>query len=179
MPLQNQGNEALKRRKTWVFGVIAAVAVLAVIAGVGLWKYHEQPQFCATCHIMQPYLDSWKNPGLLAHGHAEAGVTCLECHEPTLKQQVEELVKYVTADYQTPLKQRKFSMDWCFRCHEHGTYAELAERTADRERNPHDSHYGQLECRLCHRVHQTSELYCATCHDDVPLPENWTRPTQP
>ncbi|NIN65562.1 MAG: hypothetical protein GTO63_12870 [Anaerolineae bacterium] len=30
--------------------------------------------------------------------------------------------------------------------------------------NPHDSHYGEMECPLCHKMHRESEDYCAWCH---------------
>lgn len=56
--------------------------------GAGGWVYHEQPQFCTTCHIMQPYLDSWnaedtlvvslEDPMLLAYDHALA---CIDSHD--------------------------------------------------------------------------------------------------
>ena len=36
----------------------AGGVVLGGVGAVGSWQYHEQPQFCATCHIMEPYLES-------------------------------------------------------------------------------------------------------------------------
>ena len=48
----------------------------------------------------------------------------------------------------------------------------LAEATGDEELNPHDSHYGEMECRLCHKMHKPSELYCTQCHQ-VPMPDGW------
>lgn len=148
--------------------IVGIVVVVAVAAGVGLWQYHKQPQFCGLCHIMQPYLASWNGSEFLANAHAQQGVACLDCHEATVQQQVAELVAYVTGDYETPLKERKFSKEFCLACHEHETYAQLAEMTAHLEEevgaNPHDSHYGELQCRLCHKVHRASEDYCANCH---------------
>lgn len=83
--------------------IVGIAAVVIVIAGVALWNYHEQPQFCATCHIMQPYLESWESPSLLAHAHAEENITCLERHEPTIQQQVQEVGEFATKDYKAPL----------------------------------------------------------------------------
>lgn len=68
------------------------------------WKYHEQPQFCATCHIMEPYLESWVSSDYGAHAHAVEDATCLECHEPTTQQQVDELVVYMQGDFTVPLE---------------------------------------------------------------------------
>ncbi len=152
-------------------GVLLGVAVLA---GTGLRWYHGQPQFCGLCHIMQPYVASWQNGDLLAKAHAEAGVTCLECHEPTTEQQVDEAAKYIKGEYQTPLRQRAFQKEWCFRCHEHESYSQVAELAAELVdqlgRNPHASHWGELECRICHKMHKPSQLYCAQCHDVPALP---------
>jgi cytochrome c nitrite reductase small subunit len=153
--------------------------MVVIIAGVALWNYHEQPQFCAICHIMQPYLESWGSPPLLAYAHAEENITCLECHEPTIQQQMEEGIKFVTKDYENPLQERKFDQEWCLRCHEHGSYEELTQRTEELELNPHDSHYGEMECSICHKVHRASEDYCAQCHDPVATGTGWITATQP
>ena len=163
----------MKRRTVCI--IAGAVVLVAIATGVGLWQYHQQPQFCSICHIMQPYLASWEGTELLANAHAQADVTCLECHEPTIQQQVDELVAYVTGDYREPLRERAFSKDWCFRCHEHQSYAQVIELTQGLKeewgRNPHDSHFGELECRHCHKMHRESTIYCAQCHA-VPTPSS-------
>jgi formate-dependent nitrite reductase cytochrome c552 subunit len=159
--------------------IVGIAGVVIVAAGVALWNYHEQPQFCAICHIMQPYLESWESPPLLAYAHAEENVTCLDCHEPTIQQQVEEGIKFVTNDYENPLEEREFDQEWCLRCHEHGSYEELAQRTEELELNPHESHYGEMECSICHKVHGASEDYCAQCHDPVATGMGWITATQP
>jgi len=41
-----------------VIAVLPGVVVIGGVGVIGLWRYHEQPQFCATCHIMEPYLES-------------------------------------------------------------------------------------------------------------------------
>jgi hypothetical protein len=46
--------------------VIAVMPGLVALGGrgsVGLWQDHERPEFCATCVIMDPYLDSWQASG--------------------------------------------------------------------------------------------------------------------
>jgi len=37
---------------------LLGVVVLGGVGAAGLWKYQEQPQFCGTCHIMEPYVES-------------------------------------------------------------------------------------------------------------------------
>ena len=154
--------------------VVAVVAVL-VLAGVGggFWYYHEQPEFCGDmCHLMVPYYESWSEPGLQANYHAEADVECLDCHEATIEQQVKELVANVTGNYEDPLAERKLPKEECLACHDHDSYPELAEATSDWDHNPHDSHYGEMECSICHNMHRPSELYCTQCHS-VEVPEGW------
>jgi cytochrome c nitrite reductase small subunit len=158
----------MSKKRIVVIAVVLGVVVIGGVGAVGFWQYHEQPQFCATCHIMDPYLESWQASDLGAHAHAEYDVTCLECHEPTVEEQVNELVVYLQGDYEIPLRELKYPMEECLQCHEHGTYEEIVETTADLVEtvgaNPHASHYGEMECRLCHKMHKESEDYCAQCH---------------
>ena len=44
-----------------------------MVAGAG-W-YTSRPQFCASCHIMEPYYKSWQES-------SHKDVTCIECHFP-------------------------------------------------------------------------------------------------
>ncbi len=181
----------MKKRTVWLI-VGAVVVVLGGGGGIAAWEYHEQPQFCGTCHIMDTYLESWESPELLAGAHAEAGIECLECHVPTIQQQIEEVVKTITKDYEDPLEQRQFEKEWCFQCHEHGSYAALIERTSDYEYlgvqvinphavtidlsivesrvSPHETEGDAPECYRCHEMHGESEgesaslTYCFGCH---------------
>lgn len=162
------------QRKTLLLVGIIVVVLIAV--GIGLWEYHKQPQFCSICHIMRSYVQGWQGSDYLIHAHAENNITCLECHEPTIQQQVQEVIKFVKNDYQNPLRPRRFSDDWCFRCHEHGSREELIARTQDytagnTKVNPHDPHPNSAEvntlpCYSCHRMHRASPgiEYCYSCH---------------
>jgi len=40
--------------------LLGVVVVIGGVGAVGLWKYHEEPQFCGICHIMERYLESWR-----------------------------------------------------------------------------------------------------------------------
>ncbi|MCJ7550176.1 MAG: cytochrome c3 family protein [Anaerolineae bacterium] len=173
----------MKRRNTWV--IVGVAAVIIAIAGVALWDYHEQPQFCAAlCHVMDPYLASWNGSDFQVQAHAEVDVLCLDCHEPTIEQQAQEAYKFVTGQFEEPLVARTFSDEFCLQCHEHGSYTELIERTKDytvedEMINPHDPHPGieerlvkQLECSNCHKMHRESPAinYCyEECHHDYTL----------
>ncbi len=168
----------MSKKRMIVIAVLLGVVALGGVGAVGFWQYHEQPQFCATCHIMEPYLESWQASEYGAAAHAAQGVTCLDCHEPTTQQQVDELVAYVQGDFTVPLEERQFSDDFCFDCHlpnEHTSYDEVIQLTAGMELNPHDSHLvGEMDCETCHKMHGLSEDYCAECHGPLSTRPGWT-----
>ena len=33
-----------------------------------------------------------------------------------------------------------------------------------KDRNPHDSHLGEIACTVCHKAHGESKVYCLECH---------------
>src|SRR4030042_488619 len=104
----------MSKKRIIVIAVLLGVVVIGGVGAIGLWKYHEQPQFCATCHIMQPYLESWVSSDYGAHAHAAEDVTCLDCHVPTVQQQVDELVVYMQGDFKVPLEEREDGHGFCF-----------------------------------------------------------------
>jgi cytochrome c nitrite reductase small subunit len=170
----------MSRKRNIVIAVLLAVVVIGGVGAVAFWEYHERPEFCATCHIMEPYLASWQASDYGAYEHAIEGVTCLECHVPTVEQQVHELVVYMQGDYGIPLEEMQVSDGFCYDCHledEHASLEEVVQRTADRELNPHESHLiGEIDCDTCHNMHQASEDYCADCHGPVATGPGWTTP---
>ena len=97
-----------------------------------------------------PYFYSWADSQYLDHTHAQAGVNCSGCHG-------------------TNFPDDGLSLEECLKCH--GGYEDLAVATKEVEPNPHDAHYTDLRCTLCHKGHTESVLYCNTCHEfelDVP-----------
>lgn len=111
-----------KKKKPWI--IAGAVILFLAVVGIAGMKYHEKPQFCATCHVMEPYLQSWtgetkdsSGKELLAYTHGVEGITCLNCHPASIDQQVSELVTYVKGDFDEPLKTRKFPNEFCTHCH--------------------------------------------------------------
>ncbi|MGR6835997.1 cytochrome c3 family protein [Syntrophomonas erecta] len=160
------------------------ILVIGAGGGVAVLKASESPDFCSTCHIMEPYYDSWHNSesNLLASKHAVEDVDCHQCHEPDLSTQIHELFVFVTGNYEVPLEKREFKQEFCLECHsetgEATTWEEAKEATDFQESNPHDSHNTDLECNACHNMHQPSQVFCAECHyfdwmDD--LDNGWTQ----
>jgi nitrate/TMAO reductase-like tetraheme cytochrome c subunit len=67
------------RWKRWliVTGIVCAVSLILGSAFVGVAEYKtSQPQFCSSCHIMEPYYETWAED---VHG-SKLEVACVECH---------------------------------------------------------------------------------------------------
>lgn len=164
-----------RKRRIWVITGIIIVVLLAV-GGSLFWSYHDEPQFCSICHIMQPYVDSWESPPLLANIHGENNLVCVDCHPFEFTTSARQGFDYIRGDYEIPLPERQFPKEWCFTCHEHGSYEELVQRTKNyiaegEEHNPHDPHMAgneEYECYFCHKMHKEgAEInYCYTCHHE-------------
>lgn len=166
-------------------GLIAMVAVvLTVIATAGfatVWLEDriQDPEYCASCHVMTSYYDTWKSSELTAHSHAQLGLTCQECHARTVQDGLRELVSTATHDFEVPLKDHQPRPEACLRCH--GSYEVLAARTQNLigpdgfalGRNPHDSHWGELDCGICHKMHKPSVDFCARCHGSPVTAPAW------
>lgn len=192
----------VRRRR---FAVIAGVVVaVLVVAGAGFFVWHEQPSFCAAiCHTpMDAYLDTyeadpqgaatdkWGNDvanasAMLSPVHAQANQTCLDCHEPTLSEQVGEGLAWVAGDYEFPLVEKntadltaatgKASDEFCLNesCH-NLTRDDLYAATEDMGLyNPHWAHHEELDCGTCHKAHRASVMYCTQCHASAEVPEGW------
>ncbi len=91
---------------------------------------------------------SWAASLYLDARHAKAYVSCAACHGRTL-----------------PAVGDRVENARCFKCH--GSYADLAQQTTDPahpDRNPHQSHLGEIACNACHKAHSPSSVYCLGCH---------------
>jgi hypothetical protein len=176
-----QGVTAGKRpRKALV--IVGVIVVILAVVGIAGWKWHEQPSFCATlCHSpMQSYYDGYTESEYLVRAHADAGITCLGCHEPTIAQQMNELKVKVSGDYEEPLRARNYENSFCAGsdCHGEATLLAMsAEHTSDLQFDPHDNHVTlAAKCLSCHRMHRTPEpLTCIQCHDEGQLDFEWER----
>jgi cytochrome c nitrite reductase small subunit len=167
---QKPKNRLFKKlsRKKLIFTLLA-VLVLLGISGLAVVKASDKPAFCSTfCHNMEPMYNSYQNSNsnLLAHSHAKADVVCHDCHQDSLMAKAQEGIKYVTGNYEDPMKTRNFSKEMCLKCHD---WEEVKSKTASfgkANENPHNSeHGGQPECFNCHRVHEQSTNLCTKCHE--------------
>ncbi len=75
--------------------------------------------------------------------HIVAGLNCASCHHDAPPPNAPEMTA-------------------CIGCH--GSYQQIAAKTATDQPNPHASHLGEIPCSACHHFHQASEMYCDQCH---------------
>ena len=200
-PAETAPKPKRKNKGIIVLAVIAGVLAIAVVGGL-VW--HNQPSFCnAICHTpMDKYYETYaQEPGvagfdkygnevsdtsaMLAVTHAAAGVTCLDCHEATTEQQIEEAKAWYSGNYRFPLKERrlkdlvvasgKTEDEFCLREGCHGvTRDDLVELTSEATVNPHLAIHGQQSCSNCHKAHRASTILCTQCHTaGVIMPDGW------
>jgi hypothetical protein len=177
--------------------IVAAVAValvaLASMGAVGLNDSIQRPEYCVNCHP-DPYYTSWEGSDYLAAAHAKAAIPCQGCHPKSLGDAVANIVTEVKGHVR--LRRLRVPKEACFRCHAHGSYAELIERTeyiklgasvptdaSDggeppkawvASQNPHNFyHWGEMDCRICHKMHRPSEDYCSECHEPSASGAGW------
>lgn len=213
-----ENNASPKRsRKKWPIAVGVVAAVL-IVAGAGLFAWHEQPSFCgAICHTpMDGYLETYDaepgQPGVDKYGNtvsdssammaavhrAEDGTTCMDCHVPTMDEQIGEGLAWASGNYDVhdnatygaSLEEKTLTQltaargianeQFCLNeaCHtgDDGqplTRADLIVATKDLTLNPHIAQHGELECSDCHKAHRASVLTCTKCHEDADVPEGW------
>ena len=157
--------------------LLSMVLLLLVVTATAAW-YTSRPQFCNSCHIMEPYYTSWlKSP------HKD--VTCIECHfAPGLGGKIRgkmlglvQLTKYIT-QHPGPAPSAEVPDASCLRsgCHEtrllmgrgrvnfHGIAFDHTPHLTETRRGK------QLRCTSCHSqivqgVHMAvTETTCFLCH---------------
>lgn len=145
--------------KRWLVPAGSLFLVAFLGGNVAVVEYTTQPQFCASCHNMVPFVESWKRSS-----HKNVG--CIECHyEPGILETVEVKYKALSqlAKYATRTAGTK-------------PWAEVTDASCMRS--------GCHETRLLtgripfgdtffdHRPHLTENrpgkrLHCTTCHSQV------------
>lgn len=164
----------------WLLVRLAALAGVVLLVGLfGTFAagwYTSRPEFCRSCHIMEPYYQSWQ-----ASTHRD--VSCIECHfPPGFGGKVRgkllglvQLAKYVTQS-EGPRPAAEIPDASCLRsgCHEtrllsgrvdfHGVPFDHAQHLGDLRRGK------RLRCTSCHsQIVQGSHMTvttttCFLCH---------------
>lgn len=157
-------------RRIALFALIAFLVSLPL--GYGFMEYSTQPEFCASCHNMVPYVKSWETSS-----HGRANVSCIDCHfEPGVIETFEgkwkastQLVKYVTStEGSKPWAQ--VSDKSCMRSGCHST--RLLEGKVE-------LNIGRTSISFDHTPHLTEmrrnkKLRCTSCHSQIVQGEHLT-----
>ena len=168
-----------RRRLGIALAILGVLIVAGVVGTAGFMKATASPKFCASCHIMLPYVDAWKQS-------RHAGVECVECHYPpdfkdamwVKFQAVTQLAKWATQTYNSkPFADVRDAS--CLRsgCHARDALGTVTAKTLPRAvRFDHARHLdagktGQaLRCTTCHaqavvdKHFEVSETVCFACH---------------
>ncbi len=144
--------------------------ILIILGGsVAFAEYSMQPDFCRSCHLMEPYYEAW-------HESTHRDVPCVDCHmEPGLQKTIKgkweasaQAVKYLTRTYGSkPHAQIQDAS--CLRegCHEHRLQLDgLVEWEVPTQRGDtikihfnHTPHLGELR--------RGKQLRCVSCHSQI------------
>ncbi|MCL1798344.1 MAG: cytochrome c3 family protein [Eggerthellaceae bacterium] len=172
-----------KKRKKWAI-TLGVVLTVILAAGIGGWTWHEQPSFCsAICHdTMDHYVETWESSNYTVRAHAENGVTCLQCHEASIPDQINEAMKQISGDYVVPFAKMETDDAFCLRdgCHTReelesgtpiidskGNQSNPHSQTTNNDvRSPHGAGGSTISCSTCHTIHRksTGTDYCYSCH---------------
>ncbi|ADD68929.1 hypothetical protein Dacet_2167 [Denitrovibrio acetiphilus DSM 12809] len=162
-----------KKKLAIIFGILVLLLIVGVVLADPIYqKVSHHPEVCGMCHVMDKYVETYNHEGELANTHKEADLVCKDCHKATVTEAMREAFVFVTGDYEFPFKEReKFgSAKSCLgECHD---LEDIVEQSAYlKAYNPHDSHLGEMECNMCHKMHKPSVSFCADCHGEGWIPE--------
>ncbi|MCL4473683.1 MAG: NapC/NirT family cytochrome c [Actinobacteria bacterium] len=174
--------------------ILATVLVVLFIGiiGVTVWgiRYTNSPDFCNSCHIIQPFVAAWKtspmgNPdGPLG----DKNVKCVDCHfEPGVLgyargkiYSLMKLTEYGTHSYDTPPPSADLlTNSSCLQCHGKLSDRKPGYETATSVTDPTDPTYPKIAVTdqyspdkttiyFPHDFHvNTAQLNCADCHSGV------------
>jgi nitrate/TMAO reductase-like tetraheme cytochrome c subunit len=163
-PADRAAVERTLRSRIWLYGlraaaVLGALLLLMVLFTGAAGVYTSRPQFCRSCHIMEPYYVSWQKS-------SHANVSCIKCHfPPGVGEEIRgkllglvQLAKYVTASA-GPRPVAEIPDASCLRsgCHE----TRLLSGRVEFKGLPfdHQHHMGELRRGM--------ELRCTSCHSQI------------
>lgn len=131
--------------------VLAGVATLVAVAGVGAVHYTSQPSFCGSCHEMKVTHSGWTKG-------SHVGTDCYACHvDSTLAGHIYAKANGLRQVY-VHFTHEKVDMDRvtakvpnqrCQRCHDTQNKAKFGDRLV----LAHAKHLeAKLECTVCHQT---------------------------
>ncbi len=144
-----------------VLVVLTGVIAVFIIVLFASLEYTSKPDFCSTCHFMQPYVDGWKTS-------THSDVTCTDCHfPPGLKSKLKGkltaasmVVNYFTGVYKKSKPWAEITDESCLSsgCHEQ----RLLEGKVEFKEGiifDHEPHVTKLR--------REKKLRCTSCHSQI------------
>ncbi|MBI3819528.1 MAG: NapC/NirT family cytochrome c [Planctomycetes bacterium] len=173
----------------WVCGAIFTIHALKIALGAtvvlsagagGLMMYSSRPEFCTSCHYMQPYYDSWKKG-------SHKNVTCIACHFPPGMEgfisgkiaAISQVALYFTGT-QGPKPFAHIRDESCMRsgCHSLEGLIPTAQNSKFKSKFNHEKHLAAAAAKAgvasTPAAQFTSFLTCASCHTQILRDEHMT-----
>jgi nitrate/TMAO reductase-like tetraheme cytochrome c subunit len=150
--------------------LMGLVIFILVCAGAAGW-YTSRPEFCNSCHIMEPYYKSWQES-------SHKDVSCIECHfAPGVGGKLRgkmlglvQLAKYVTASA-GPRPAAEIPDASCLRsgCHDKRLLSGRVSFRVGRVTIPfdHTPHLGAIRRGKKQTIQSEMELRCTSCHSQI------------
>ncbi|HLG14462.1 MAG TPA: cytochrome c3 family protein [Blastocatellia bacterium] len=150
------GRALADRWRKAVFLVSLSLATLMLVSLLGM-EVTSRPQFCGSCHIMEPYYKSWQSS-------THKNVACVECHIPPgitseFRKKYEALsmvTSYFTGTYGTN-PWTEIDDAACLRCHERRLLA--GKEVFHSVLFNHTPHLTEMR--------REKKLRCTSCHSQI------------
>lgn len=140
----------LRRHGLYLLGMAGVVAGLVVLFTGGVYVASQDPDFCATCHYMEPYYRQWQTS-------SHADVSCVDCHPVRPLQNAISALRYLT-DTQDPRPRAEVASASCTQCHD-SRLEEGLEIFGGTMHFDHQTHLADLR--------RGKQLQCTSCHSQI------------
>ncbi len=113
--------------------------------------------------LIREIFESWASGDFLDHLHAKGSISCANCHGKAFP------------GFDVTVENKR-----CLECH--GPMEQLVKKTEPpefKDRNPHESHLGEIACTVCHKGHSESKVYCLECHQNFQMTIRGEAKTKP
>ncbi len=168
-----------------VLKIVLLVLLLIIIGGIGYGGYkvydytEHDPQFCASCHIMQT---AWKTWAAGAHQN----VHCKTCHQQDIVSRARIVWSWAKGEVENVPPHTRLDRAVCEQCHfsQNGSWKQVGETVGHRQHvlkadlqclschlpSLHAVEPKAEDCQKCHASSQMNiggmkDFHCTTCHN--------------